>query len=304
MKYLIIGAGGIGGSVGGFLASSGKDVSFIARGNTLDVLKNNGLRLKSGIKGELYLPGVKAFSGDEYNDKADVIFICVKDYSLDSIIPVIEKACHSKSIIIPLLNGYGIGQRLNSRLNSANAAEGCIYVSAFIEKPGSIIQLGNLFKLIFGLGKGINIDAGFLEDIKADLVDSGIDAVISDKIEYEIFKKFSFVSSCAACGIYYDITAGSIQSMERYRNTFLKLCREINEIGKALNFHFEPDLVKTNLKNLYTLSPDATSSLYKDIKAGKNSELDSLIFNVVRMGDKLGVDTPVFKIIALHFGYK
>ncbi len=304
MKYLIIGTGGIGGSLGGFLSAAGNDVSFIARGKTLEALKSHGLKLKSGIKGELHIPEVKAYTSDEYNEAADVIFLCVKDYSLESVIPVIEKSSNENTIIIPLLNGYGIGQRISKKLCSGKVIDGCIYISAFIEAPGSIIHLGTLFKLVFGQRPGINADPLILKEIKNTLVKCGIDAEVSDKIENEIFKKFSLVSTCAACGTYYDITAGSIQNEKKYRDTFLKLCNEINEIGVKLGFKFKPDLTEINIKSLYTLPPDATSSLYKDMKAGKNSELDSLIFNVVRLGKRLDVETPAYNMIAEHFGYK
>ena len=53
MKYLIIGTGGIGGAVAGFLASAGKDVTVIARGAHLAAFKEKGLCLKSGIKGDI-----------------------------------------------------------------------------------------------------------------------------------------------------------------------------------------------------------------------------------------------------------
>ena len=301
MKYLIIGTGGIGGSLGGFLASKGNNVTFIARGSTLEILKNQGLKIKSGIKGEMQLPKVNAFSGEEYDDKADVIFVCVKDYSLDSVIPLIKKASYKNSIVIPLLNGYGVGENISRKLNSLHVVDGCIYISAFIEAPGSIIQLGSLFKLVFGTRKGVNIDPALLNNIKNTLIDCGIDAILSDKIETEVFKKFSFVSPCAACGAFYDIPIGPMQKVGKYRETFLKLCQEIKEIGNRLNLDFDGDLVEINFKILDTLMKDTTSSLQKDIKAGNNTEMNSLIFNVVRLAENLGVDVPVYRKIADFF---
>jgi len=298
MKYLIIGTGGIGNSVGGFLASKENDVAFIARGKTYEALKKNGLKIKSGIKGELYISNINVFSSDEYSDKADVIFVCVKDYSLDSVIPVIKKASHEKSIIIPLLNGYSISEKISNKLDIKYIIDGCIYISAFIESPGSIVQLGTLFTIVFGTRKEMYLDPDILNNIKNTLTDCGITAVLSDKIETEIFKKFSFVSTCAACGAYYDIPVGPMQKVGKYRATFLKLCQEIKEIGNKLGLEFDFDLLEINLKILDSMMSDISSSMQKDIKAGNKTEMDSLIFNVIRLAENLGVEVPVYREIA------
>ena len=78
MKYLVVGTGGVGGSIAGFLALAGKDVTCIARGKHLDAIRQKGLHLKSDLKGEHFLP-VKAYTAEEFEGKADVIFVCVKD---------------------------------------------------------------------------------------------------------------------------------------------------------------------------------------------------------------------------------
>jgi 2-dehydropantoate 2-reductase len=301
MKYLIVGPGGIGGSVGGFLAAAGRDVSFIARGRTLDAMKKNGLAVNSDLKGRLHIENVKAYSPEEFTQEADVIFVCVKDYSLGSVIPVLKKACGRESIVIPLLNGFGAGDSIRSNLEGIRVADGCVYVSAFIDSPGSITQIGSLFRMIFGFKGGSGLDSSLLEEVKADLKGCGIDADVSDRIETEIFRKFSFVSTAAACGSYYGVTIGDIQHEGIYRDTFLHLCGEIKEIADKLGFSFNHDLISMNLGILDKLAPDTTSSLQKDLIAGKQSEVDSLIFSVVRLADRLGVEAPIYRMVAEKF---
>ncbi|MBP1744437.1 MAG: 2-dehydropantoate 2-reductase [Firmicutes bacterium] len=298
MKYLIVGPGGIGGSIGGFLASANHDVSFIAHGKTLEALKEDGLKLNSDLKGRLHIENIKAYSPEEYDQQADVIFVCVKDYSLDSVIPFLKKACGRDCIIIPLLNGFGAGDRIRSALEGSRVADGCIYISAFIDSPGSITQIGSLFRMIFGFKEGSGLDSSPLEGIKADLKGCGIDVAVSDRIEADIFRKFSFVSTAAACGAYYGITLGDIQHEGIYRDTFLNLCEEMRQIADKLGFGFYQDLKSMNLGILDKLAPDTTSSLQKDLKAGKQSEIDSLIFSVVRLADRLGVAAPLYRLVA------
>lgn len=105
MNYLIIGTGGVGGSIAGFLALAGKEVTCIARGKHLENIRNYGLHLKSDLKGEHYLK-VNACTAEEYQGKADVIFVCVKGYSIDSVKEVIERASAPHTLVIPILIWY------------------------------------------------------------------------------------------------------------------------------------------------------------------------------------------------------
>lgn len=303
MKYLIIGSGGTGGCIGGLLASKNNDVSFIARGKNLEQMKQNGIRLKTGIKGEIYLPQIKVFSGEEYADKADVIFVCVKTYSIDDIIPVIRKSSHENTIVIPTANGFGIGEKISKKLDAAHVLDGCIYISAFIDAPGSITQLGNMVRIVSGVQKGDSVDSRLLNDIKNTLCDCGIDTIVSDNIRRDTFKKFTFISSFASCGAYYDITAGEMQQEGKYRETFRELCEEIKQIGNKLELGLDIDITEANLKILDSFPPDTAASMQRDMKEGKKTEMDGLVFEAVRLADKFGVDAPVYSMIAKHFGY-
>ena len=114
MKYLIAGTGGVGGSIAGFLSLAGKDVTCIARGAHLQSIQTNGLKLKSDLKGEHTLR-IPATTAEEFNGKADVIFVCVKGYSVDSIVELIKRAAHKDTVVIPILNVYGTGPRIPDR---------------------------------------------------------------------------------------------------------------------------------------------------------------------------------------------
>jgi 2-dehydropantoate 2-reductase len=300
MKYLVIGTGGTGGSIGGLLASNNNDVAFISRGKNLEHMKRNGLMLKTGIKGEIYLPNIKVFSDEEYTEKADVIFVCVKSYSIDEAIPIIRKASHENSIIIPIINGYGIGEKISKKLNTVHVLDGSMYISAFIDGPGSIIQLGNLFRIVFGTRKDKALNLNLLNEVKNTLCDCGIDAILSDNIERDTFKKYSFISSYAA---YYDIPASALQEEGKYRQTFRELCEEFKGIGNKLEIELDVDITEANLKIVDSLTPDTTASMQKDMKNGRKTEMDGLVFEVVRLANKLEIHAPFYSMIAKHFGY-
>ena len=147
MKYLVVGTGGVGGSIAGFLALAGKDVTCIARGKHLDAIRQKGLHLKSDLKGEHFLP-MKAYTAEEFEGKADVIFVCVKGYSIDSIKEVLERASTPETLVIPILNVYGTGPRIGKLVPSVHVLDGCIYIVGFVSGEGEITQMGSIFRLI------------------------------------------------------------------------------------------------------------------------------------------------------------
>lgn len=114
MKYLIVGTGGTGACIGGFLAKNNHDVTFIVRGKHLEAINKNGLTINSDRIGKFNLKPIKAMTTEQYlqtNEIPDVIFICVKGYALDDIIIFLTKISNRNTIIIPILNIYGTGYR-------------------------------------------------------------------------------------------------------------------------------------------------------------------------------------------------
>ena len=168
MKYLIAGTGGVGGSIAGFLSLAGKDVTCIARGAHLQSIQTNGLKLKSDLKGEHTLQ-IKATTAEEFNGKADVIFVCVKGYSVDSITELIKRASHEKTVVIPILNVYGTGPRIQRLVPGVTVLDGCIYIVGFVSGTGEITQMGKIFRLVYGAHKGTQVAPGIMEAIQTDL---------------------------------------------------------------------------------------------------------------------------------------
>jgi len=304
MKYLVIGAGGTGGSIGGFLARKGKDVTFIARGEHLKALRQEGLLLHSGRIGEVRIEHVKACTADEYEDKADVIFLCVKGYSVKDMVPLMKRASNDSTVVIPVLNAFATGDKLESLANDITFLDGCVYVNSYISAPGEIVQLNPLFRLVFGARESQIVGREVLEAIRDDVADSGIEVILSDDIKRDTFRKFSFTSAFASAGSYHNVCAGYFQSDGVYRNTFISLVKEIIKLSEAMGISFESDLLVDHLKIIDGFTPDTTASLQKDLDAKKESEVDQIIFDIIRLSEKYNVDMPVYREIALHFGYK
>ena len=284
MKYAIIGAGGTGGCLGFFLKKAGKDVTLIARGKHLEAIRKNGLTIqKLWDESRETLP-VKACTAEEYKEIPDVILVCVKGYSMDETVPTIKKIAGKETVVIPILNIYGTGGRLQKKLPELTVTDGCIYVSANIMEPGVILQHGKILRVVFGARKPEE-ETEKMREVAKDMVTDDLEVILSENIRRDAMVKFSYVSPIGAAGLYCNAVAADFQREGEQREMFKALIREIVALSHAMGIEFEEDLVERNLKILASLSPEATTSMQRDVIEGKRSEMDGLVYEVVRMGE-------------------
>ena len=302
LNYLVIGAGGTGGSIGAKLARGGREVTLIARGRHLEAIQRDGLRLvRAGQPDETVRP-LSAMDMAHYQGRPDVIFNCVKGYSLEETLPFIQRVAHPDTVVIPLLNLYGTGGRMQVRLPDLLVTDGCIYIAAEIREPGVILQQGKIFRVVFGVREGQAPPV--LAQVARDLDACGISGELSSDIRRDALLKFSYVSPMAACGAYYDQPARAFQSDGEVRASFVAMVREIEQLAVAMGIRFQTDPVATHLAILDALDPEATTSMHRDLRQGGPTEMDGLLFEVVRLGQQLGVPTPVYARVAARFGFQ
>lgn len=303
MNYLIIGTGGVGGSIAGFLALAGKEVTCIARGKHLENIRNYVLHLKSDLKGEHYLK-VNACTTEEYQGKADVIFVCVKGYSIDSVKEVIERASAPHTLVIPILNVYGTGPRIGRLTPEVTVLDGCIYIVGFVSGEGEITQMGSIFRLVFGARPEQGVSQERIEAIAEDVRSCGIKVDVSDDINRDTFIKWAFISAMACTGAYHDVPMGEVQHEGEVRDTFIGLSRESAEIGHKMGISYPEDPVSYNLKVIDKLDPHSTASMQKDLARGHASEIQGMLFDMIDLGERLGISMPTYQKVAQKFKNK
>lgn len=301
MKYVVIGAGGTGGAIGGFLARAGKDVTLIARGEHLRQMQAHGLSFET--PDENFTVPVKACTMEDYRDTPDLIFVCVKGYSLDETVPFLRRIAGPRTVVIPTLNIYGTGGTLQKQLPDIPVTDGCIYIAAEIKTPGTILMSGKIFRVVYGLRKDTPepVREAVMPVLKAaarDLKDAGILPLLSSFIERDALQKFSFVSPMAALGACYNIDASQMQPGGPWRDTFVALVLEVKALSDAMGVSLPDDIREINLKIMDDLVPTATASMHRDIRAGRQSEVDGLVYQVPRLGKQYGVPTPVYERIS------
>jgi 2-dehydropantoate 2-reductase len=138
MRFLVLGAGAIGGYFGGKLQKGGADVTFLVRPKRAGQLTDRGLVLKAQ-DGEFRAP-VKTVLAGQVAGPYDVVLLCCKGYDLDDAIAAIAPAMGPASVILPFLNGIRHISILSDRFGRARVLGGLTAVNAEATSDGDVVQ--------------------------------------------------------------------------------------------------------------------------------------------------------------------
>ena len=313
MKCLVIGAGGVGGSLAALLALAGNEVTCVARGEHKEKMLARGLRFHSGIKGEQVVPcyvydgtgkrpgEIGVATTETYRGKAELILVCVKGDSVDSVADCIVRASGERTVVLPILNVYGSGPRIARACPGSRVIDGCIYIVGYIQAPGEVTQSGQVCKLVFGARPGDGVSPEELETVRRTLADAGVKAILSDDIDRDTFAKWGFISAMAGTGAFFDAPMGAVQREGEERDVFIGLTKESTALGERLGIRFREDPVAANLRVIDALDPQTTSSLQKDLKKGRESEIQGQLFDMLDACRKQGIEAPTYERVVAKF---
>ena len=290
LRFVIYGAGGVGGLFGALLARNGIDTAFIARGEHLEVIRRQGLTVSSP-KGEMLVRPRAATADPAEVGQADVILLCVKAEQVIDAAEHIAPMIHAGSVVIPLQNGVEAADQARRVLGDNAVFTALCGMMSWVSAPGHIRTLGNASFIKFG-----EIDNRRSERavrLQGIFKDAGIEAEIPADIDVALWEKFLFIASLGGVGAVCGEPFGLLRDNPESRRMLELAMMEIFELGRARGVPLDPDVVSRTLSFVDELPSEATASMQRDIAAGRPSELDAWSGAVVRLGRASGVATPV-----------
>jgi 2-dehydropantoate 2-reductase len=294
IKIVVAGIGGVGGYFGGLLAkkyenSNSVEICFLARGEHLRKIRENGLKVIHGQDEFIAKPAIATDNANEIGI-ADYIMICIKSYDLDATIEQLKPCIGENTILQPLLNGVESVERIKKILPGTTVLEGCVYIVSSVKDAGVIENSGINQKLFFGTG---NVNNDRLLRLEKIMLDAGIEATLSDSISTIIWEKFIFIASIATATSYFDCSIGKL--LEENEETLVQLIEEVKLIALAKGITVKPDITAYIVNYNKLLPYEATSSMHRDfLNLKPKTEVESLTGYVVSLGEKYGIETPTF----------
>ena len=290
MRFGIMATGGVGGYFGAMLARGGKDTAFIARGEHLEAMRKEGLRVESVAPGAFSVrDGVFTDSPAEAG-VCDVILYCVKTTADDAAVPAIAPMVGPDTAIINLQNGVAGEEKLAAVYGAERVMGGAAYIFTSIAAPGLIRQIGGPRRMVFGETGGGASGRG--DAILAKLKDAEINAVYSEDIEAELWTKFIFICAVGGVTALTRSTLGEIMTYEGTKNMMRETMREVYLVGRAKGVNLPEGADEDRYRFIDEQNPASKGSLCHDLEAGRRLEIDALCGTVSRIGAEVGVETP------------
>lgn len=294
MKICIMGSGGLGGFFGGWLAAAGAEVSFIARGKHLAAIRSNGLTITSQL-GDRYVGDVRATDDTSEIGPVDIILFCVKNYDLEQAAKQCLPLLHANTAVISLLNGVDAAESLESILGSNHAVPGVTYIPSNIARPGVIAHLGDKSEIVFG--EQDDTISTRLTEFRDICRDAGLDAQVTTDIATKIWTKFVGWSAASSVTSASRQPFGGIQSQPVLVRLFRDVASETYKVGRSKGIALPDNLVEQLVTIVRSFPPEAKSSMLVDLELGKRLELETACGRVVKLGEKLDVETPLTRAL-------
>lgn len=273
MKILVLGAGGIGGLVGGRLAQHGADVTFLVREKRQAQLQDGGLRIESP-QGDAQVQ-VKTLLKSQVGPDYDLVMLTAKAYDLDDAIETLRPALAGKAAILPLLNGIAHIERLNKEFGAARVLGGTARMQVTLTPEGVVRQLNDWQTITFGEQDGS--ESARLQDFKALLAKTGIEAKLSTNIMRDLWLKLVHLATVASATCAMRANIGEIARTPSGTGMLLRLLEINAEIAAQAGHRPDEKFLQTYRDLFATLDAKYEASMLRDLEKGGRIESEQVI---------------------------
>jgi 2-dehydropantoate 2-reductase len=310
MKFAVVGAGAVGGFLGGRLAKAGEDVTLIARGAHLEAMRQRGLTVIE--YGGEYV--VQAVLTDDINAvaNADVIFVTVKAHSMPAVAKSLGTALAPGAVVVSTQNGipWWYFQRLGGEFDGIHLESvdpggligetinpkwvvGCIpYPAVELIRPG-IVRLVEGDR--FSLGELDGRETERCSAISQVLIRAGLKAPVQQDIRAELWLKLLGNAVFNPISALTRATLGDIAESPLTAQVVRSAMEEVRSVAQALGVEI-PVSIDRRIRGAARVGAHKTSML-QDLEAGRPLEIDAVTGAVVELGDRLGLALPYLRTL-------
>jgi len=289
MKTLILGAGAIGGYVGGRMQQSGADVTFLVRAPRRERLERDGLVIKS-TKGDV-TQEVKTVLNGGAGGPYDIVLLTCKAYDLDSAIEAIAPAVGANTTVVPLLNGMRHIDILGGKFGDAKVVGGLARVGVTMSPDGVIIHTSPFAATSFGELDGKTARSALLE-LDAAIKKSGVEGGLHQNIVQDLWDKWIMLCSLAAMTTLMRGTVGDILEAGEGQAIMLETVEECRKVAAANGGDPGDKGMKTVRGYLTQKGSRFAASMLHDLEKGAMVEADHVVGDMIDRAGKAGIATP------------
>lgn len=297
MKIAVFGAGGVGALFGARLMQAGEEVTFLARGHNLRALQTEGLYMQS-VNGDFHLPTVCATDSPAEVGVVDAVLLGVKTWQVPGVAAQLGPLVGPDTLVIPLQNGVEAAGQVAAAVGWAHTLGG--FCRAIVQQvaPGHFLHAGIVPSVAFGaVGGGQASLEVRAEPLRAAFRRAGVTVETPTDMQQALWEKFLFVEPWGAVGAASRASIGEMRQLPETQALLRGCLHELLAVGQGLGIQWTAAAVE-KVWRLHEQAPAAgTSSMQRDLMAGRPSELEGQTGAVVRLGRAANVPTPLHEVL-------
>jgi 2-dehydropantoate 2-reductase len=278
VRHAILGAGGVGGLVGGALARTGAEVLLLLRPETL-ARHPSTLRVESVVLGDFEV-GVATASG--LDREPDVLWVTPKATQLKSALELAPATVVGDAVVVPLMNGVDHIAAL--RRQYTHVLAGAMFVESERVEPGFVRQKTSFAHLALAPGPR-------REQIADELRAAGFEVTLADDEPTLLWEKLVLLAPLALTTTARGVPVGQVRADPEWNGLLMRCHEEAVAVGLAESAALDPPRLRRVL--LEFRGGEMRTSMQKDFDAGRPLELDAIGGAIVRAGRRQRIRTPV-----------
>ncbi|PWW26747.1 ketopantoate reductase family protein [Chryseobacterium sp. AG844] len=293
---VVVGLGGVGGYFGFKINQNNETtekytISFVARGETYEKVKENGLTLLSPEHSNSQTHPDDIVQNISEIKNPDLVLICVKEYDLENVCKQLQEVINKDTVLLPMMNGADIYDRIRKIIPEHTILPTCIYVASHIKERGVVEHKGKAGKMI--VGRDPEHFSAPVEWITELLSESKIDFDFKDNSLSDIWTKFIFIASFGLVTAKHNSSIGTVCTDEQQEKEAAEIMKEIKQIADKKGIYLQEDIIAKTFEKASTFPFETPTSLQLDINSGKkDNELELFAGAVLKYGSETGVETP------------
>ena len=297
MRIAVLGTGGIGGYFGGRLAASGHDVTFVARGDHLEAIRDSGLVVTS-VAGDFTVEPAHATDDVTSIGVVDAVLLAVKTWQLPPVLELLPSLIGEGTAVVTTQNGVEAPDQVAAVVGRGAVLPGIAKIFAYIDGPGRVTHAGGPASLAFDeWSRGPGAPSERVARLREAVTASGAVSPVPDDIWAELWSKMLFVVPFGGLGAALDATIGELRGVPSRRGLLQDAMREVETLARARGIRLPESVVAGTMAFVDDQPAGATTSLQRDLLEGRPSEIDAWTGAVVRLAAAEGVDAPLHRLL-------